>query len=111
MHRRKDQSIHEQVVEEKLEAILSAVYKLLQKETYFMSTQSDAMDALEKSVARNTSVTASALTLIQGFSAQLTAAGTDPAKLAALKAAIDAADDALAAAVPANTPVAGTPAA
>jgi hypothetical protein len=71
---------------------------------------SKSLDDLTASVARNTSVEQSALTLIQGFSAQLAAAGTDPAKLDALKAQLDTSDDALAAAVLANTPAAGGPA-
>jgi len=67
---------------------------------------SAAMDALTAQVAQNTSVISSALTLIQGFAAQLAAAGTDPAALAALQASLQQSDDALAAAVAANTPAA-----
>lgn len=67
------------------------------------------LTALQASVANNTTVVQSALTLIQGFSAALAAAGTDPAALAALKASLDASDTALAAAVAANTPAAPTP--
>lgn len=65
-----------------------------------------AIDDLTAQVAANTTVVGSALTLIQGFAAQLAAAGTDPAKLAALQAQLQASDDALAAAVVANTPAA-----
>ena len=61
------------------------------------------MDQLIAQVAANTSVIGSALTLIQGLAAQLAAAGTDPAKLADLAAQLKASDDALAAAVAANT--------
>lgn len=64
------------------------------------------LTALTAQVAQNTSVIGSALTLIQGFAAQLAAAGTDPAKLADLTAQLKAQDDALAAAVAANTPAA-----
>ena len=63
-----------------------------------------ALDDLTAQVAANTTVIGSALTLIKGFSAQLAAAGTDPAKLAALQASLKTSDDALAAAVAANTP-------
>ena len=65
-----------------------------------------AIDDLSAQVSANTTVVGSALTLIQGLAAQLAAAGTDPAKLAALQASLKASDDALAAAVAANTPAA-----
>lgn len=65
-----------------------------------------AIDDLTAAVARQTTVTKSALTLIQNLAAAITAAGTDPAKLAALTAALNANDDELAAAVLANTPAA-----
>jgi nitrogenase subunit NifH len=42
------------------------------------------LDALTAEVANNTTVEKSALALIQGFAAQLAAAGTDPVKLKAL---------------------------
>ena len=68
-----------------------------------------AIDDLTTEVARNTSVEQSALVLIQGLAAQLAAAGTDPAKLAALTAQLSTSADALAAAVAANTPAAPAP--
>ena len=61
---------------------------------------------LTAEVAANTSVTGSAIALIQGFGAQLAAAGTDQTKLDALQASLKASTDALAAAVAANTPAA-----
>lgn len=61
------------------------------------------LDGLTAEVARNTSVEQSALTLIQGLSQQLKDAGTDPAKLNALVTQLEQNDDALAAAVAANT--------
>ncbi len=64
------------------------------------------LTALTAEVARNTSVEKSALALIQGFAAQLAAAGTDPVKLKALQDQLTANDDELASAVAANTPVA-----
>lgn len=67
------------------------------------------LDALTAQVSKNTDVTNSALTLIQGLKAALDAAGTDPVKLAALSAQLQQSDDALAAAVAANTPAAPTP--
>lgn len=62
------------------------------------------LDALTAQVHSNTSVVQSAVTLINGISARITAAGTDPAALAALTTELDSQDQALAAAVAANTP-------
>lgn len=66
---------------------------------------------LQASVAADTTVEQSAITLLQGLSAQLTAAlaaaaNGDSAALPALKAQIDANAAALAAAITANTPAA-----
>lgn len=58
---------------------------------------------LTADVAANTSVVSSALLLINGFAAQLSAAGTDPVKLQALQDQLESSDTALAAAVAANT--------
>lgn len=86
----------------KLDAILAA-QTLTRGETKAMAKE---LDALTAEVARNTTVEGSALALIQGFAAQLAAAGTDPAKLSALRTQLAQNDDALAAAVVANTPAA-----
>lgn len=70
---------------------------------------SASLDALQATVASNTSVIASAKTLIDGFSARLDAAiaaakaGDDSAALDALSAELKASDEALAASVAANT--------
>lgn len=64
------------------------------------------LDDLTAQVAANKTITASALALINGIAARITAAGTDPAALAALTASLKDDDDALAAAVTANTPAA-----
>ena len=79
----------------KLDAISRQV---TESETKTMS----AIDDLAASVAAEDTVIASAVTLLQGLSAALTAAGTDPVKLAALKSDVDAQTTALAAAVAAN---------
>jgi ABC-type transporter Mla subunit MlaD len=63
----------------------------------------DSLTVLTAQVAANTTVIGSALTLINGFAAALAAAGTDPAKLADLASQLKTQDDALAAAVAANT--------
>jgi hypothetical protein len=67
------------------------------------------MADLQAAVTRNTTVTSSALTLIQGLSAQLKAAQGDPAAIQAVIEQLDNADTGLAAAVAANTPAAPTP--
>lgn len=64
------------------------------------------LDTLTAEVARNTTVEQSAITLLQGLKAQLDAAGTDPVALKALSDQLGTNDDALAAAVAANTPAA-----
>lgn len=68
-----------------------------------------AITDLQSAVAAEDTVLDSAVVLIQGFAAQLAAAGTDPALLAALKADIDTHAQTLAAAVAANTPAAPAP--
>src|SRR5438128_1070004 len=62
------------------------------------------VDDLGADVAAQTTVIASAETLLQNLAAQLAAAGTDPVKLQAIKDALDANTGRLAAAVAANTP-------
>ena len=63
-----------------------------------------ALDDLTAQVAANKTVIDSALALINGIAARITAAGTDPAALAALTTSLKSEDDELAAAVAANTP-------
>lgn len=65
------------------------------------------LDNLTAQVAGNRSAIDSAVVLINGIADRITQAGTDPAKLAALTADLKSEDDTLAAAVVANTPVAG----
>ncbi len=65
-----------------------------------------AIDDLQAKVTAQTTVIGSAVTLLQQLKALLDAAGTDPAKLAALSDLIGSNTDALAAAVQANTPAA-----
>lgn len=86
----------------KLDLVLRSQFHILRK----LEANMAALDDLTTAVSRNTDVVASALVLINGFKAQLDAAGTDPAKLAALSASLATSDDALAAAVAANTPAA-----
>lgn len=85
---------------QKLDTILAMLHALKIKE----DSMAASLDALTAQVAKNTDVTQSALVLIQGLKAALDAAGTDPVALAALSAQLQTSDDALAAAVAANTP-------
>ena len=66
---------------------------------------SKELDDLTAQVKANSDLLDSATTLINGIADRITAAGTDPTKLAALTAELKAKDDVLAAAVTANTPV------
>lgn len=60
-------------------------------------------DDLQAEVAQDDDVISSAVTLINGIAARITAAGVDPVKLAAVTADLSTKRQALAAAVAANT--------
>lgn len=64
------------------------------------------LDALTAQVAATTTVEQSAVTLIQGIAAQLSAAAGDPVAVQALADQLKAATDPLAAAIAASTPAA-----
>ena len=71
-----------------------------------------ALDDLKAAVARNTDTTQSAITALVGIKKALDdiiAAGNNDPALAALSASITSDDDALAAAIVANTPAAPAP--
>lgn len=78
-----------------------AIVQAMQKGDLKMSAE---LDALTAQVAQNTTIEESAVTLITGLAAQITAAGTDPAKLAALTTSLNTSAKDLAAAIAANTP-------
>lgn len=88
--------------EQKLDRILQMLTTVLQKENTIMA----AIDDLQADVTAEDTVIDSAVTLLNGLSAALAAAGTDPAKLAALRTDIQNKTQGLAAAVAANTPAA-----
>lgn len=67
------------------------------------------LDDLRASVALDTGVTQSAITLLQGLAAKLEAAGTDEAALAEIRDELNHNTEALANAVSANTPAAPAP--
>jgi type IV pilus biogenesis protein CpaD/CtpE len=90
---------HRGSIDWKLDRIL-ARFTILEN---FMSAEFDALTA---QVQANADAENSALILINGIAARITAAGVDPAKLSALTAELKASGDALSAAVVANTPAA-----
>lgn len=65
-----------------------------------------AIDDLQASVTKEGTVIDGAVTLLSQLSQMITAAGTDPVKLASLTQQIDAKTQTLAAAILANTPAA-----
>jgi len=86
---------HERDLRDMLEEMLAMQRRILQsvknleaKETIM----SKEMDDLTAQVASNSTVLQSMTTFMQGIAAQLAAAGTDPAKLAALAATLKDAD-------------------
>ena len=89
-------------VDRKLDRILLHL-QAVEHEDKIMSKE---LDELTAQVAANTAVQMSAVELINGIAARIEAAGTDPAKLAALTANLRNDDEQLAAAVLANTPAA-----
>ncbi len=89
-----------------LDIVFNRLSKQLNRIERKLKVMGQEMDDLTTEVTNNTSVEKSALALIQGFAAQLAAAGSDPAKLKALRDSLKANDDELAAAVVANTPAA-----
>ena len=90
----------------KLDQILSLVQTLKGKEDQIIMD----LKPLTAQVAQNTSLEASAVTLIQGIAAQLAADQNDPAAVAALSTQLNNSATALAAAITANTPAAPPPA-
>lgn len=64
------------------------------------------LDTLTTEVSETATVIDSAVVLLKGLKAALDAAGTDPAKLAALSASLDSKQSELAAAISENTPAA-----
>ena len=85
---------------------LSPIINVLNQLKDQVNKMSVQLDALTAQVTKNTDVVNSAIALIGSIKAQLDAAGTDPIKLAALSATLGSSDDALAAAIVANTPAA-----
>jgi hypothetical protein len=93
-----EHQLHE--INEKLDYIMLALKVVWRKEVEIMAD----LTGLTAQVKANTDAEASAVLLIQGLAAQITAAGTDPVALQKLSDDLKASADALAAAVVANTP-------
>lgn len=91
--------------ESKLDLILTKLAEIQQKE----NVMAGELDALTAQVTANTDAEASAIQLLQNLHDLLVAAGTDPAKLTALATTLKTSQDALAAAIVANTPAAPAP--
>lgn len=89
-------------VNARLDSIVSLINGLSGK----VSTMSAELDTLTAEVARNTTVDASAITLLNGLAAQIATLKNDPVALQALADSMKSSSDALAAAVVANTPAA-----
>lgn len=82
---------------------LDAIERLIIRETKRMAND---LSAIQAAVTNETTVEASAITLLQNLSAQLTSLKNDPAAIQALADSINANATSLAAAVTANTPAA-----
>jgi|GEM_PF-6842707 len=89
-----------------LKTILAAIEGL---KTTLMDANT-ALTDLQAQVAAETTVTASAITLINGIPALLAAQGVSPDQVEAVAQSLKTQSDALAAAVTANTPAAPAPA-
>lgn len=94
--------IHSTTADAKLDDILSRL-RALQGEGRTMSKE---LDDLRAEVERDRTVDESAITLLNGLSAQIAAQKDDPVALAKLAEDLKGQSDALAAAVAANTPAA-----
>lgn len=87
----------------RIERVQTSILRLLTTEGTEITM---TLDDIKNDVAAEKTVVDSTVTLLNGLSAQLAAAGQDPQKLADLKQAIDDQTAELANAVAANTPAA-----
>ena len=97
------------VFEQEADHLFFHIMELLQLMETIKTNQEKMMsqiDDLTSAVSAEDTVIDSAITLLNGLSSQLAAAGTDPAKLQALQTDIQNKTQALAQAVAANTPAA-----
>ncbi len=101
---------------DRIEAKLNKIDLQNQQQTQLLASlvtgeqiMSAELDSLTAQVTENTDTEQSAIALLNNLHDLLVAAGTDPAKLAALAGTLKGSRDALAAAVVANTPAAPAP--
>ena len=93
----------------KLDQALNGIAQLLSMQVTIKAKvveMAGELDALEQEVGSISTVSDSVIALLDGIKAQLDAAGTDPARLSALTAALAAKRQALADAVVRDTPAA-----
>jgi hypothetical protein len=90
--------------QDRIERLLGALSSKLDILIGLEVQMSKELDDLTTEVSETKTIVASAVTLINGINDRITAAGVDPAKLAALTSDLDASSKALADAVAANTP-------
>ena len=88
------------ITDAKLDQILVALTAVLTQEKTIMAD----LTALTAQVEANTTVEGSAITLLNGLAAQITALKNDPVALAALANSLKSSGDALAQAITDNTP-------
>ncbi len=98
-----------QSIRSQLNRIEGKLDKLINKETADMGQLEDKIAQLQAQVAATTTVEQSALVLIQGLAANLSAAVGDATAVQAVIDQMNASASALSAAVTANTPAATTP--
>lgn len=99
----RQQHLHQQQQLNRIEAALVRIEARQTYDKYALERIMTSVADVQASVTAEDTVITSAVTLLQGLSAALAAAGTDPAALAALKTDIDTNTAALAAAIVANT--------
>jgi hypothetical protein len=92
--------------DDKLQASLGRIEVALQKLQIQETTIMANLDTLTAQVKANTDVESSAVTLLNGLSAQLAAVANDPVAVKSLADSLKTSADSLAAAVVANTPAA-----
>jgi hypothetical protein len=88
----------------RIETGISQVVRMMREILTQEHHMAQELDDLTAAVGANSVLLDSAVVLINGIADRIAAAGADPVKLAALTAELRAHDDALAAAVAANTP-------
>ena len=100
------------VILKKLDLVLKnqqIIFDLLVHIERKVSAEMSDLSVLTAEVQANTSVDSSAITLLNGLSAQLALIANDPVAIQALADELNSSSTALAAAVVANTPVVETP--